>query len=86
MTVQQWRLKKYFHFSKRLYERYNLYITFDEYLTLCHAPEEKIKDIDKKVKSAVIKIKGFDVLVLKQKYGTRLLLTALNFRKNSRYL
>lgn len=80
------------HFSLRLSERYELFITFEEYLFLSKLPylrnsKTRKNDYGKPdCKIGLLKIKGVDVKVLKRIGGNKSLLTALplNHYENKR--
>jgi hypothetical protein len=70
------------HFSLRLAERYNIFITFEEYVDLCNLPriydEIYIKRPDGRTCfKGYIKIKGNKINVYRQSTRPRALLTAL---------
>lgn len=77
------RLQYFFrHFSLRLYERYEILITFEEYLKYCNKPHIKeevyIKHQDGRAcYYGYARIKGEDVRVYRQTQRPRALLTAL---------
>jgi hypothetical protein len=68
----------YFHFNQRLNERYRIEVTFDEYLALCKNTINIWKKEQHKIKG-ILNIKGIDVLVVRERYRKRKLLTALPF-------
>lgn len=77
------KLQFYFrHFSSRLFERYNILITFEEYLKYCNKPHIKEetyikRDDGRTCFHGFARIKGEDVRVYRQTSRPRALLTAL---------
>ena len=77
------QLQRHFrHFSLRLVERYNIFITFEEYINFCNLPriydEVYIKRNDGRTCfKGYIKIKGKKISVYRQSSRPRALLTAL---------
>ena len=77
------KLQRHFkHFSLRLVERYDIFITFEEYVNLCNLPriydEIYIKRKDGRTCfKGYIKIKGIKIKVYRQYSKPRALLTAL---------
>jgi hypothetical protein len=70
------------HFATRLYERHNILITFEEYVYYCNLPEIKdsirLEREDGKISmKGVLKIKGKRIIVYRQLYRPRALLTTL---------
>ena len=75
--------KSFRHFAMRLYERYNIFITFEEYLNLHIIPfkiESTIVSKETNFKSYMgwVKIKDRDVLVYKSPIGYKQITTALD--------
>lgn len=66
----------YFHFNQRLNERYRIDITLDEYTSLRSVTLQVISRNKHKV-TGIIKIKGIDVIVVKERHRKRKLITAL---------
>ena len=73
------------HFSMRLIERYNVFITFEEYVNLCKTPfirNQKLKvNGDRYYLKGNIDIKGTRVNVYRSPYGLKPFLTALPINK-----
>lgn len=69
----------WFHFNQRLNERYGIEITLDEYLTIRKDRIQVIRKEQHKV-IGILKIKGVDVLVVREKYRKKKLITALPFK------
>lgn len=70
------------HFGNRLYERYNILITFEEYVYYCNLPEIKNaikveREDGRTSMQGFLKIKGRQVKVYRQSCRPRALLTAL---------
>ena len=73
------------HFSLRLSERYNILITFEDYVELCKMPFIKSQKLKTKGETSFhkgnIEIKGIRVNVYRGTYGMRPFLTALPINK-----
>lgn len=67
----------YYHFNDRLIERYDVSISLEEYKELCKMPVNKIEKPTQNKKVGFLKIKGIDVLVVKEVKRNRRLITAL---------
>ena len=78
------------HFAMRLIERYNISITFDEYLKLCEIPYLRCQKLKKNGEITYYKgsldIKGVRVYVYRSTYGVKPLLTAIPIKKNEKCL
>jgi len=76
------KLQYYFrHFSLRLAERYNILISFEEYVDICSRTYLKeAKYVSEENKNSIcgfLNIKGIDVKVIKRNNKPKALLTAL---------
>lgn len=69
----------YHYFNERLQQRYGIDVTIDEYMQLCRAHIDKIRNQPHKI-IGVMKIKGVNVLVVRERHRKRKLLTALPFK------
>jgi hypothetical protein len=68
----------YFHFRERLNQRYKIDVTLDEYLELRRAHIETWKRQTHKI-VGIMKIKGVNVLVVREKHRKKKLITALPY-------
>jgi hypothetical protein len=69
----------YHHFNERLSQRYGIDITIDEYIILGKTQMQAVHKEKHKI-IGVMKIKGVDVLVVRERYRKRKLITALPFK------
>ena len=69
----------YHHFNERLQQRYGIEITIEEYIKLCRTHIDRVKNQPNKI-IGVMKIKGVNVLVVRERYRKRKLITALPFK------
>jgi hypothetical protein len=67
-----------FHFRERLFERYGINLTIEEYAKICDLPLKNAIKVDANATRGYIEIKGVNVLVVKHK--KRQLITALPFK------
>lgn len=75
-------IKKFSHFSERLYARYGILLTMDEYIFLSGLwPRKTKKSKDGKCIIGIITIKETDVKVVKSLLPPCVLLTALPIKK-----
>lgn len=74
------------HFAMRLHERYNVLITFEEYVKLCELPFircQKLKENgEKSYYKGNVDIKGVRVNVYRSTHGIKPFLTAIPINKN----
>jgi hypothetical protein len=68
----------HFHFNQRLNERYGIEVTIDEYMVLRRENIEVCRKEKHKI-VGIMKIKGVDVLVVREKHKKKKLITALPF-------
>ena len=75
-------IRKFNHFFERLYGRYGILLTMDEYIFFSSLwPRKKIKSKDGKSIIGILTIKDVDVKVVKSLLPPKVLLTALIIKK-----
>jgi hypothetical protein len=72
-------LGAHFHFNQRLNERYGIEVTIDEYMVLRRENIQVYRKQKHKI-VGIMKIKGVDVLVVREKHRKKKLITALPFK------
>lgn len=90
MKQQTIKIMQHFfrHFASRLSERYNVLITFEEYVELCKLPfirGQRLKtNGEKSFHKGNVEIQGIRVNVYRGVHGIRPFLTALPINKKSK--